>query len=146
MRLMSLLPHTRSLALLGLAVSTMALSACGGTATSVAGGALVNVTERDFRVSAPKRVAAGDLTLQVHNRGPVAHELIVVRSDHALPMRSDGLTVDEDAVERSERGALEPVGPGVHELTVHLDPGRYILFCNMQGHYLGGMHTVLTVQ
>ena len=28
---------------------------------------------------------------------------------------------------------------------MHLEPGRYVLFCNMEGHYMAGMHTVLVV-
>ncbi len=44
-------------------------------------------------------------------------------------------------------GVLEPGQPGsVRELNVHLRPGRYVLFCNMSGHYLGGMHTTLVVR
>jgi uncharacterized cupredoxin-like copper-binding protein len=27
-----------------------------------------------------------------------------------------------------------------------LAPGRYVLFCNMSGHYLGGMHRLLVVR
>jgi uncharacterized cupredoxin-like copper-binding protein len=30
-------------------------------------------------------------------------------------------------------------------LHLHLTPGRYVLFCNMAGHYLGGMHRTLVV-
>ena len=42
--------------------------------------------------------------------------------------------------------ALEPGQPGsVRELALHLRPGRYVLLCNMSGHYLGGMHTELVV-
>jgi uncharacterized cupredoxin-like copper-binding protein len=28
----------------------------------------------------------------------------------------------------------------------HLTPGRYVLFCNMSGHYLAGMRRVLVVR
>ena len=30
-------------------------------------------------------------------------------------------------------------------LVIHLAPGRYVFFCNLEGHYLGGMHGVLEV-
>ena len=47
----------------------------------------------------------------VRNRGPVAHELIVVRRGSAgLPLRADGITVDEEALEPLTAGALEPGG------------------------------------
>jgi uncharacterized cupredoxin-like copper-binding protein len=33
----------------------------------------------------------------------------------------------------------------VEEVLLHLKPGRYELFCNMAGHYLGGMRAALVV-
>jgi uncharacterized cupredoxin-like copper-binding protein len=90
---------------------------------------------------------AGDVRLAVTNRGPDAHELIVVRlRGMRLPLRRDGLTVDEDALEPEIAGALEPAQPTTRTLDVHLAPGRYILLCNMAGHYLGGMHATLVVR
>lgn len=116
-----------------------------GTPTA---GKVLRVTERDFRISAPKRVSANDLRLSVRNRGPDAHELIVVRARNAhLPLRPDGATVDEEALERDTVGVLEAGAPGsVRQLLLHLPPGRYELICNMSGHFLGGMHTELVVR
>jgi uncharacterized cupredoxin-like copper-binding protein len=108
------------------------------------------VTERDFRISAPKRVPSGDLQVSVRNKGPDAHEFIVVRAGSShLPLRPDGVTVDEEALDRAKLtlDTLEPGEPGgVRRLRLHLAPGRYELICNMSGHYLGGMHTELTVR
>jgi uncharacterized cupredoxin-like copper-binding protein len=85
--------------------------------------------------------------LKVGNRGPDHHELIVVRIGHSpLRFRTDGLTVDEDAVRHQTVGRLEPGGAGsTRGLRLRLAPGRYELFCNMSGHYLGGMHRTLVV-
>ena len=30
-------------------------------------------------------------------------------------------------------------------LVLHLAPGHYVLYCNLEGHYLGGMYAALTV-
>jgi uncharacterized cupredoxin-like copper-binding protein len=119
--------------------------ACSGSPPVT--GDVVRVTERDFRISAPARVAPGDVVLSATNMGPDAHELIVVRApEGALPLRSDGFTVDEESLDAVIVGALEPGQPGTtRALPVHLAPGRYVLFCNMSGHYLGGMHTELVV-
>jgi uncharacterized cupredoxin-like copper-binding protein len=89
----------------------------------------------------------GKVVLRVHNLGPDNHELIVVRlDDHAIPIRADGVTVNEEALEPRTVGGLEPGVPGsIRELRLTLKPGRYEVFCNMSGHYLGGMHTDLTV-
>ena len=107
------------------------------------------MSERDFAISAPKHVAAGVVDLRVSNRGPDAHELIVIgtRARTAqLPLRSDDITVNEELLDHRTVGALEPGQSGaVRHLRVRLRPGRYVLLCNMAGHYLGGMHTVLVV-
>lgn len=61
-----------------------------------------------------------------------------------VPLGADGLSVDEDAI--AIIGELEEVDDGAYEhLTVDLDPGRYVLFCNLEGHYLGGMHASVVV-
>ncbi len=124
------------------------LSGCGETASQAAPITHVAVSERDFSIDAPRHVGAGPVDFAVHNMGPDAHELIVVKGTRrSLPFRSDGLTIDEDAVAKSEAGALEPGDPGARRnLDVDLKPGRYVLFCNMYGHFQGGMHTELVVR
>ncbi len=108
----------------------------------------VGVVERDFRIATTRSVAAGPVKLVVTNRGPDFHELIIVRDrGGALPMKPDGLTVDEDALARDTVGVLEPGRPGqTRTLNVQFRPGRYIMFCNMSGHDLGGMNRRLLVR
>jgi uncharacterized cupredoxin-like copper-binding protein len=137
-------------AALALAIlATLAVSACAEKepASTEGGRKVVHVSERDFSISAPKRLAPGDVVLSVKNRGPDDHELIVAKVGKShLPFRRDGLTLDEDAAERSIVGALEPGEPGTRRLRVRLTPGRYLLICNMSGHYLGGMDRELEVR
>ena len=133
----------------GLSVLALTLAGCSsGSSQSASRAPTVRIKERDFRITlAPRRVRAGTVRLVLHNEGPDAHELLVVRSSRtALPLRSDGLTVDEEALDRATVGVIEGKEPGtVEEVTVHLKPGRYELFCNMAGHYLGGMRAELVV-
>jgi uncharacterized cupredoxin-like copper-binding protein len=127
----------------------IAISGCGAKSSPPGSdAAVVRVTERDFKISAPSVVSAGEHVFQVDNQGPDDHELIIVRRRNRaeLPFRRDGITLDEDAFERQEAGALEPQTPGTHELRVDLKPGHYVLFCNMSGHYLGGMDHDLVVR
>jgi uncharacterized cupredoxin-like copper-binding protein len=127
-------------------LAALAAAGCGaGTAPKPAEVAEVN--ERDFQISAPSTLKAGEVVLHVDNHGPDQHELIVAPVHGAsLPMRADGFTINEEAIEHSEPGSLVPGRPGARrELRVHLAPGRYIFFCNMAGHYLGGMHAIVTV-
>ena len=126
----------------------LVFAGCGsGGRKANAHATVLRITERDFRISAPRHVRSGDLLLSVRNRGPDAHELIVVREQTSrLPLRRDGSTVSEEKLERVIAGALEPGHPGsTRKLRLHLAPGSYELFCNMSGHYLGGMHTKLVV-
>jgi uncharacterized cupredoxin-like copper-binding protein len=133
------------LAIAGLAV--LAVAACSERSTADRAGRTVRVTERDFHISAPKRVPAGDLTLAVDNKGPDHHELLLVRGrGRKLPLRGDGLTVDEDGLGSAVVAALEPAERGAHLLEVHLTPGHYRLICNMSGHYMGGMETDLVAE
>ncbi len=82
------------------------------------------------------------------NKGPDDHELIVVRaSSNRLPLRSDGLTVSEEKLEPVTSFALDPGTPGsVRTYRVHLRRGYYVLFCNMAGHFMAGMHATLRVR
>jgi uncharacterized cupredoxin-like copper-binding protein len=140
----------RSLAAAFGAAALLLAAGCGGTqGLGPADATLVTVNERDFSISAsPNTVDAGTVLFQDENHGPDAHELIVVRDDTGdLPLRSDGLTVSEEKLAHSIVGALEPGMPGtVRQLKLKLAPGRYVLICNMEGHYMGGMHTVLVVR
>jgi uncharacterized cupredoxin-like copper-binding protein len=123
---------------------------CGGHRSSTDGrGAVLRVTEKDFKITADAVVGAGDVRLVVTNHGPDDHELAVVRAPivGALPLRRDGVTVDEAATEQIRLGDVEPEPSGtVSELRLHLEPGRYLLLCNMSGHYLGGMHTTVVAR
>jgi len=127
-------------------LATAGLTACGSRpAASVR---IVHVKESDFRiVASPRRIRAGDVELVARNAGPDDHELIVVRARRtSLPLRADDLTVNEDELEPQTVGVLEPGAPGsVRKLRLRLAPGSYELFCNMAGHYLGGMRAFLVV-
>jgi uncharacterized cupredoxin-like copper-binding protein len=135
--------------LLRLALAAVFAAGCAEPGASGPGGAApVRIGERDFTISAPTRLRAGEIRFAVRNRGPVAHELIVVKAgDAPLPLRRDGLTVDEEAVQARTAVALEPQPAGaVTQVSAHLTPGRYMLFCNMSGHYLAGMRRALVVR
>jgi uncharacterized cupredoxin-like copper-binding protein len=135
------------IAALGLALFA---AACAGTDDRAQRDVqVIRVAERDFRITAkPALLHAGKVRFTVENKGPVAHELLVLRTTApSLPLRTDGLTVDEDAIERETLGVLEPGRPGAtRELRLELRPGHYELICNMYGHYLGGMHARLLVR
>jgi uncharacterized cupredoxin-like copper-binding protein len=135
--------------LAALAAAAVGIAGCRNDHAQQGGGRVVGISEKDFAIKAPLTVRAGVVDLAVKNRGPDAHELIVIRSQTGkLPLRTDGTTVDEESLEARDAvpGALEPGEPGgVRHLRVRLRPGLYELICNMAGHYHGGMHTTLAV-
>ena len=110
----------------------------------------MTVVEHDFRLAAsPVSVRAGIVTLVIENRGPSTHELNVDRSSlasGALPLRANTLQVNEDSTQLVNVGSLGDIPMrSTRRLTLKLTPGRYVLFCNLEGHYLGGMHAELDV-
>ena len=124
----------------------LVVGCAGNEAVSRASDSLVRISERDFRlVVAPGHIRAGEAELVVRNQGPDTHELIIVRARRSqLPLRLDGLTVDEEALRAV--ATVEGVAPkGVGRVRLHLAPGRYELFCNMAGHFMAGMHSELVV-
>jgi hypothetical protein len=138
----------------GLAALVLLTAACSATSSGPVGRVrdpgetTLRVKVRDFKIVAPEVIAAGTVALDVRNDGPDTHELLLVRSDGApLPLRADDLTVDEDAVAPRTVSELDDDRPGSERTwAVALKPGSYEIFCNMSGHYEGGMHTRLLVR
>jgi uncharacterized cupredoxin-like copper-binding protein len=131
-----------------LAATGVALAMHADASSTWSGAQVVGVKEHDFLISvSTHRVAAGPTVFRVENDGPDEHELIVVRDNGKLPLRVDGMTVNEESLTKQILGALEPARAGaVRELRLHLTPGRYMLLCNMYGHYMAGMHSVVVAR
>jgi hypothetical protein len=113
-------------------------------------GAPVKVHEHDFALTTDTPVVpVGYVTFEVRNTGPSTHEFIVARTDlsaDALPLQKNDITVDEHSSQIHEVGSLSAVRLGTtRDLTLKLPAGHYVLFCNLSGHYRGGMYALLTV-
>ena len=139
---------TRRTGLAGVCAALLVLSGCAHSHSQ--GQETVRVTERDFHISAPAAVRAGEVALAVaqHAAPTTTSSSSSAQRGAQLPLRGDGLTVDEDALEKRDRrrGRARPRRARTATLRVHLRPGRYELLCNMSGHYLGGMHADLVVR
>ena len=134
---------------MGLVLALMALSACSSP-PPIPSGAKMPVTLLDYRISSPATsVPAGIVSFEVHNRGPSTHEIVVFETDRLadqMPLGEDGLTVDEDSPLLRDVGEFSQVDIGRTEsLVLRLSPGRYVLLCNLEGHYLGGMYMAIMV-
>lgn len=97
----------------------------------------------------PAAVKSGDVTFEVTNHSSeTIHEMIVVpvRDPKApLPYIDTENRVDEDAA--GHLGEVSELDPGkTGALRLRLQPGKYLLFCNIPGHFANGMWTEVTVQ
>ena len=135
-------------AVLGLSLALLCL-ACSGT-PSARLGSVTDVAVKDFHIGPGKtHVSAGQVAFRVHNGGPSTHEFVVARTDLGdadLPLGPDGLSVDEDSPQIhavTEDSELD-IGES-RVLVASLPPGHYVFYCNLEGHYLGGMHASLVV-
>ena len=113
--------------------------------------AVVRVTVRNFGIDVPSQVRAGLVQFDLAGAGPTMHEFNIVRTHLApskLPLKPDG-TVDDlsphpDFEHLAER---EGIDTGDHAtLTVRLIPGDYVVYCNMDGHYMAGMSAGFSVR
>jgi uncharacterized cupredoxin-like copper-binding protein len=97
----------------------------------------------------PATVKAGEVTLHAVNMSKdLEHELIIAPLGNAgksLPYKTESQSVDEEAAKAL--GEVEERQPGESgDLTAELQPGKYILFCNVPGHFMAGMWAVLSVE
>lgn len=151
--LVSLFALTRSTGTTTKTVVQSAPSAAAGTPKAAAPAAAApaplghavkaSLTEMKITDSVAK-VAAGKVTFTVTNDGAMTHEYVVLKTSRpaaSLPV-SNGRASEAGHV--GEIGDL-PVGR-TKTLTLNLKAGHYSIICNLPGHYLGGMHTDLTVQ
>ncbi len=90
----------------------------------------------------------GEVTFNVTNDSKdTVHEMLVIELKEPgkpLPYDADLQRVDEEAAgDKGEVSELEPGQSGT--LTLDLKPGKYILVCNIAGHFAAGMWTEFTV-
>jgi uncharacterized cupredoxin-like copper-binding protein len=136
-------PHAAPISLALLAAS--ALAASGATAGTPA--RTVNVKLINYRVSPSVRSAAsGRVTFVVHNADGVPHNLVVLRT--GIAPRSLPVTGEHGRAREIGRKGSTAV---LHDeqtvrLSLTLPAGRYLLICNVPGHYQRGMVVAFRVR
>lgn len=142
--------RTRAVALLVVAIVALGVVAAGcGSDSSTASTGPVGISLVEHKiVPSNTKATAGTVTFEIRNDGKETHEFLVVKSDldpKALPLDEEG-AVDEkgEGLEFiDERENIEPGGTA--QLTVDLQPGKYVLLCNLEDHYSMGMVVGFTV-
>jgi uncharacterized cupredoxin-like copper-binding protein len=111
--------------------------------------AVLPVVERDFAIQTPTpATAAGLVDVTVTNTGPSPHELLIFQADQDpadLPLKDGRVDEESDQITKVFDSG-DNITPGTSK-TFHaaLSPGKYVIVCNLPGHYLAGMRTALTV-
>ena len=156
-------------ALLGalVALSVMVIAACGddddtdaiggatatetasatATETATATATEISVELDDFSVAPdPSSTSHGEITFAVQNTSSTPHDFVVIRTDlapDALPV--EGAAVDESQLDVVLR--IDDIAGGESSSeAAELDPGSYVLICNVPGHYGLGMTAELTIE
>ena len=112
-------------------------TSAGGTEPAPGTGAAAETVEvelDEWVVEAPAEYEAGPVTFEVANAGTFTHELVVVRGDgyEALPLAANGSVIEDDLAEGDLLGRTPRIATGDSEtLTVELEPGGYVLLCNI---------------
>jgi uncharacterized cupredoxin-like copper-binding protein len=133
------------------AVAGLLAGGCGTHSAAASPDATrVDVRLHDFAIQLSRpRIPAGKVAFVVQNVGPSTHEFKIVRTNlaaDALPMQPGGLSVNDDSAALHSVRDIDEVDAGDHtQLEVDLAPGHYVVYCNFEGHYLGGTRAAFDV-
>jgi uncharacterized cupredoxin-like copper-binding protein len=108
------------------------------------------VTEHDFGIDpAETSLPAGLIDLAVTDRGPSAHEMLIFQTDlpaDKLPRGADGRVDENGEGVLKVFDSLDNIAVGtIKTFHIALAAGRYVMVCNLPGHYQSGMHAAFTV-
>ncbi|MBK9944056.1 MAG: hypothetical protein U0Z44_08420 [Kouleothrix sp.] len=125
------------------------LAACGG-APAAALPSTVDVRLKSFGIEASAvTLKAGKVTFNATNQATdIPHEMLVVKTDQApdaLPYDPGEGRLPEDKIDsKGEVPELEVGKSG--SVTLDLEPGKYLLLCNIATHFKKGMVLPIQVQ
>jgi len=147
------------------AIAGVLLAGCGGgddttsttpaaaetEAAGGAGGKTLEIKMGEFYFEPSSATAkAGQTTIEAPNEGSVEHELVLFKTNAdpaSLPTEANG-EVDEEKLDKEaeEAGEIADVEAGdTKSEEFDLSPGKYVMFCNLPGHYAQGMYGTVTV-
>lgn len=110
-----------------------------------AGGGTVAVKLTEFKlIPVPTSAANGKIGFTVRNAGKLEHEFVIVKSNlppGKLPVKNGR------ASEKGSVGEIGDIAPGTtRKKSFSLSPGKYVLLCNLKGHYQAGQYAGFTVK
>jgi uncharacterized cupredoxin-like copper-binding protein len=118
-------------------------SATGPTSGSLPTTLNAKLDEWSIKTDAPV-VRAGSVKVSADNAGTMTHEVVFLKTDTPAAQ----LKVTNGRVsEQDSAGEVSSVRAGsTRSGTLKLGPGKYVLVCNLPGHFQQGMYTSLLVK
>jgi len=133
----------RILATLALVVAT----ACSAAPADTSEVPALYLDLSDYKITSDHpTVAAGHVVFGIRNHASMLHEVKVIKTDLA----PDALPIDQAAAKANEEGKvaelLNIASGASRKLVADLTPGKYVIICNVAGHYQLGMRVGLEVK
>lgn len=127
---------------------TVTESGSGAPSAASQSSTTVQVVEENYAILMSRSsVPAGQVQFDLKNEGPDQHEFVIFKTDLApdnLPVQNGQVNENASSLTKIEEQDQYPSGD-TRTLTVNLDPGHYVIICNLVGHYQQGMYYELTV-
>ena len=130
---------------------TSAPTGATGDTAAPAEGTVVNVllgetdVAHQYMTLDSSTVAAGAVSFAITNEGVKNHEFVVMSTDLA----NDQLEMTGDEANEDAYTVIDEIedipGGETATLNVTLEPGHYVIICNLEGHYRMGMRSEITV-
>ena len=129
------------------AAALIVASACAAAPSDTSETPNVYLDLSDFKIAGDHdSVAAGRVVFGVRNHASMLHEVKVIKTDLA----ADALPIDQGAAKAKEDGKvaelLNIAAGASRKLVATLEPGKYVVICNIAGHYQLGMRVALEVK
>lgn len=114
-------------------------------------GTKINVTAKEMVLQLSSATApAGWVEFVVKNEGQKPHEFVVLKNEYTakkLPLKGGNLAEDVKGLKNvGEINESKLTSGATQTLQLNLTPGRYLLVCNLPGHFQAGMKTEFTVK
>ncbi|MFN8639095.1 MAG: sulfocyanin-like copper-binding protein [Dehalococcoidia bacterium] len=117
----------------------------GSKAATGAGGD-VGVTLSEWAVKpASASTKAGKVSFKVTNSGTTPHEFKIVKTDTAQDKLEKANGIVDETKYKPLAMTKQLNGSQNEEVSAELTAGKYVLICNVTGHYDLGMHSGFTV-
>ncbi len=130
-----------------LSMAALLLTSCAQQAEALAADVnlTVDLKEYSITVSVPT-IKAGTVKIGIRNLGTMVHDFDLIRTDLApdrLPLDTAAAKAKTDVLVKQ----MTNIAPGrVTTLSADLQPGHYVIICNVAGHYQLGMRIELKVE